>query len=75
MSNTILIIGESGSGKSTAIRTLDPKETFIINVLGKDLPFKESRKNYTKATTEGGNVHAVDSSSDIVKAIKKSKRA
>lgn len=42
----ILIIGESGSGKSTAIRTLNPTETFIINVLDKPLPFKGWRKNY-----------------------------
>jgi len=32
MSTSILIIGESGTGKSTAIRTLDPRETFIINI-------------------------------------------
>ena len=38
--------GESGAGKSTSIRTLDPNETFIISVLNKDLPFKEGRLNY-----------------------------
>ena len=40
MSTNILVIGESGSGKSTSIRTLDPKETYVINVLNKALPFK-----------------------------------
>jgi RNase adaptor protein for sRNA GlmZ degradation len=47
MSRAVLILGESGAGKSTSIRTLDPKETFIINSLGKDLPFKGSSKQYT----------------------------
>lgn len=47
MSRTVLILGESGAGKSTSIRTLNPKETFIINSLGKDLPFKGSAKLYT----------------------------
>lgn len=40
MSTAILIIGESGTGKSTSIRTLPAKETFIINVLDKTLPFR-----------------------------------
>jgi len=38
-SKLILVIGKSGRGKSTAIRNMDPKETFLINVLGKPLPF------------------------------------
>lgn len=46
MSNTVLVIGQSGSGKSTALRNLDPKTTFIINVLDKPLPFRGFKKNY-----------------------------
>lgn len=46
MSTSVLIIGESGTGKSTAIRTLDPKETYIINVLNKPLPFRGWKKIY-----------------------------
>lgn len=46
MGRGVLIIGSSGTGKSTAVRTLDPKETFIINVQGKDLPFQGAYKNY-----------------------------
>ena len=40
MSNLIAIVGNSGSGKSTSFRTLDPKETFVINVASKPLPFR-----------------------------------
>ena len=46
MNNTVLIIGQSGSGKSTSLRTLDPKTTFIINVLDKPLPFKGFKNKY-----------------------------
>lgn len=59
MSRAVLVLGESGAGKSTSIRTLDPKETFIINSLGKDLPFKGSGKMYTyynKETNPTGNM-------------------
>ena len=48
MSNLVIVLGASGSGKSTSIKTLNPEETVIINVLGKDLPFKGSRVNYTR---------------------------
>lgn len=47
MANLISIVGNSGSGKSTSLRTLNPKETFIINVASKPLPFKGWRSNYT----------------------------
>jgi len=47
MSKSVLIIAPSGSGKTTSIRTLNPSETFIINSLGKDLPWKGSAKQYT----------------------------
>lgn len=46
MSNFAIILGDTGSGKSTSIKSLDPKETVIINVLGKRLPFKGSNSMY-----------------------------
>jgi hypothetical protein len=48
MSNLVIILGASGTGKSTSIKTLNPQETVVLNILGKDLPFKGSRTNYTK---------------------------
>lgn len=42
MSRLILVIGKAGRGKSTAIRRMDPQTTFIINVLGKELPFAKA---------------------------------
>lgn len=70
MATTILIIGESGTGKSTSIRTLDPKETYIINVLDKPLPFKGWKKNYQKTNGDPGNLFASDNYTHIIKCLK-----
>ncbi len=69
MSKMILILGESGTGKSTSIRTLNPAETFIINVLNKPLPFRNFEKVYTKATADSGNYIATDNPETIQKII------
>ena len=37
----VLILGESGSGKSTALRNFDPAEIGIFNVASKPLPFRK----------------------------------
>lgn len=46
MSRAVLILGESGTGKSTSIRNLNPEETVIINIVGKELPFKGHKVKY-----------------------------
>jgi RNase adaptor protein for sRNA GlmZ degradation len=73
MSNTSLIIGESGTGKSTSIRNLEPSETFIINVLNKPLPFRGYKKHYTRVSPDGmtGNYYASDVYEHIELVIKK----
>ena len=40
MAKTILLVGKTGTGKTTSIRTLDPKETVILRVINRTLPFK-----------------------------------
>lgn len=71
MSNAVLILGNSGTGKSTAIRTLPPEETFIINVLDKPLPFRGANKKYQRVSKElpTGNYYASDKSNLILRAI------
>lgn len=73
MSNTSIIIGESGTGKSTSIRNLDPTQTFIINVLNKPLPFRGYKKLYTKVSPDGmtGNYYSSDVYENIELVIKK----
>jgi hypothetical protein len=72
MSNTILILGDSGTGKSTSLRNLDPTKTFIINILDKPLPFRGYKSNYTKLSADGltGNYYETDDHTKIMRVIK-----
>lgn len=40
----VLLLGQSGSGKSTSMRNFTKNEIAVINVLGKPLPFKSDIK-------------------------------
>ena len=66
-SKLIGIVGQTGTGKSTAIKHLDPKETYIINVAKKELPFKGSEKLYN---TENKNYKEVDDANEITRLLK-----
>lgn len=70
MSNLSLIIGESGTGKSTSMRNLVPEETFIINIIGKPLPFRGYRKKYIPISSDwmSGNYCETDDYLQIIKA-------
>ena len=72
MGQGILVIAESGSGKSTSIEKLDPKETFIINIANKPLPFRGWRKNYTIWSKDNpqGNMYDKASPANIEAALK-----
>lgn len=63
MANVILIMGKSGSGKSTSIKSLDYKSTVVFNVLKKRLPFKGSNKQYN---TENKNMFMLENFNDII---------
>ena len=65
MSRVIGIMGESGSGKTTSMRNLDPSTTMYIDSDKKGLNFKGWREKYN---TEKKNYIATDSFS-IVKGI------
>lgn len=40
MAQMVLVLGESGTGKSTSLRNCDPATTAVVNPVGKPLPFK-----------------------------------
>lgn len=55
MGIAVLILGKSGSGKSTSLRNFEPGEVGILNVLGKPMPFRkrlDSVDNPDYATVE-----------------------
>lgn len=46
----VLILGESGSGKSTSMRNFEPGEVGIFNVASKPLPFRKKLNKLDNAT-------------------------
>ena len=71
MAQSVLVIADSGTGKSTSIRKLDPKETFIINIANKPLPFKGWKGNYKNISKDNpkGNMTSASSAAGIIKAM------
>jgi hypothetical protein len=66
-SKLIGIVGPTGTGKSTSIKFLDPKSTYIINVAKKELPFKGAEKLYN---TENKNYKEVDDANEITRLLR-----
>jgi hypothetical protein len=69
MSIATLIMGESGTGKSTSLRNLDPAQTFLIQAVKKPLPFRSV--DWKPVGQDGGNILVTDDSARIVKAMSK----
>jgi hypothetical protein len=66
-SKLIGIVGQTGTGKSTSIKHLNPKETYIINVAKKELPFKGAEKLYN---AEAKNYKEVDDANEITRLLR-----
>ena len=64
----ILIMGESGSGKTTSMRNLDPKTTMYIDCDKKGLAWKGWRKQYN---TEAKNYFACDDPDIVLTLLKR----
>lgn len=61
MAVLVMVIGQSGSGKSTSLRNFKDNEAFVVNVSGKPMPFRSNSvkvwrstnyQNITKAISE-----------------------
>lgn len=61
-----IIVGPSGSGKTRSVLNLNPDTTVLINVLGKDLPFKGSRRVYNE---EKGNLLKISQWDEVQETI------
>lgn len=71
MSVATMILGQSGTGKSTSLRNMNPAETLLIQMVAKPLPFKSKE---WKPVKEGGNVIVSCDSSAVVAAMNKTSR-
>ena len=72
MSITTMILGESGTGKTTSLRNLDPAHTLLIQMVKKPLPFRSSE--WKPVTKDGGTIFVTDSSATICEAMKRTKK-
>ena len=76
MSIAALILGNSGSGKSTSLRNLDPAHTLLIQAVKKPLPFRS--KGWTwfdKEANPHGNIFVTDQATTIIKLMRGTKRS
>lgn len=56
MSIATLILGNSGSGKSTSLRNLDPTKTLLIQCINKPLPFRATGWKKRISLRADGNI-------------------
>lgn len=68
MAKTICIMGESGAGKTTSMRNLDPKTTFYIDCDKKGLSWKGWRSQFTR---ENQNYWDTDNPSTVMQILEK----
>lgn len=70
MGTATLILGESGTGKTTSLRNINPEQAMLIKPIGKPLPFKSKAWLPWDSEKKTGTVVSTDSHSAIVNVIK-----
>lgn len=74
MSTAVMIIGESGTGKTTSLRNMNPKDVLLIQAVRKPLPFRSAEwKPATKATPDGSVIHS-DTAPTIIGMMQRTKK-
>ncbi|WP_339053569.1 ATP-binding protein [Arsenophonus endosymbiont of Crataerina pallida] len=71
MGTATLILGESGTGKSTSLRNLDTSKTLIVQCINKPLPFPTKQWKLRNSANPDGNVYRTDQTDNIVAVLKK----
>lgn len=75
MSIATLILGQSGTGKTTSLRNLDPAHTLLIQAVKKPLPFRSDGWGwFHKENKPHGNVFVSDNADQIIKMMKGTRR-
>lgn len=73
MSVATLILGSSGSGKSTSLRNLDPAKTLLIQCIKKPLPFRATGWKTRVTIKSEGNIIQTSDPLLIEKCMRQSK--
>lgn len=74
MSTPIALLGESGTGKTYALRNLDPDKTLLIQAIRKPLPFRSAGWGYFDPAEKKGNIFVTDRANDIIQYMQGTKR-
>lgn len=75
MSVAIMILGESGSGKSHSLQNMVASDVLLIQAIKKPMPFKSSEwKHWDKEKNPKGNIFVIDDSERIISAMSHTKR-
>lgn len=72
MSIATLILGQSGTGKSTSLRNLDPNKVLLLQVVKKPLPFRSADWKYL--TKDGGSIYVSDDPAMIIKRMQQTSK-
>lgn len=71
MSITTMILGESGTGKSTSMRNLNPADVLLIQAVAKPLPFKATGWKPATKENPAGSIVVSDNSQTIIKMMQR----
>jgi len=75
MSIATLILGESGAGKTSSLRHVEPEKTLLIQSVKKPLPFKSGRWSwFDKESNPAGNIIVQDGAQKIVNILRKTRK-
>lgn len=77
MSTPVLILGESGSGKSSAMRNLDPSKTLLVQAVRKSLPWKtDATSGWQRWDDQAkkGNIFVEDQADKVIALMKGTKK-
>jgi hypothetical protein len=66
-----MILGESGTGKTTSLRNLNPQNVLLIQSISKPLPFKATGWKMASKECPEGSIFRTDNSKTIVSAMQR----
>ena len=77
MSTPVLVLGESGAGKTYSMHNMDPTKTLLIQAIAKPIPWKGAKAAGWapfNAETKTGNIFVTDRAADILTLLQGTKR-
>lgn len=74
MSIAVMILGESGTGKTSSLRHLDPSNTLLIQTISKPLPFRASAWKPANQQNPQGSILVTDKANIICKAMHRTQK-